>query len=107
MKNKENKKMKISNVQVYPINVNNLVANVSICFDDVLVVRCKLIEGKNGMFVSFPNHSYTDKGATKYADDVYIMDKEFVADVTDAVIAEYEKTTEVEEKPKKKYTRRK
>lgn len=98
--------MKISNVQVYPINVKNLVANVSICFDDVLVVRCKLIEGKNGMFVSFPNHSYNDNGATKYADDVYIMDKEFVADVTEVVIIAYEQTQEAE-KPKKKYTRRK
>lgn len=80
----------ITDIKVYKIKADTLKANVSITFNDVLVVYVKLIEGKNGMFLSWPNHSYKEGKKTKYRDDVYMLDKDFVETVTELVVEAYE-----------------
>lgn len=86
--------MKITEVRVYPLESEKLKANVSITFDDQLVMWCKLVDGKYGLYITFPNHSYQDKdGSTIYKDDVFPITKDFREDIIDAVISEYEKAT--------------
>lgn len=80
----------VTDIKVYKIKSDILKANVAVTFNDLLVVYMKLIEGKNGMFLSWPNHSYKDGGKTKYRDDVFSLNKEFVDDLTDLVIEAYE-----------------
>lgn len=94
--------MKITNVRVYPVDgTSNIVANASIIVDDAIVIYCKVIEGKNGKFLSMPNHSYEDEfGERVYKDDVYFLSKELMLDVLDKILDELEK----EEKPKTKRT---
>lgn len=96
--------MKITSVRVYPVNgTSNIVANASITIDDAIVIYCKVIEGKNGKFLSMPNHSYEDEnGERVYKDDVYFLSKELMLDVLDKILDELEK----EEKPKAKKTTR-
>lgn len=94
--------MKITSVRVYPVNgTSNIVANASITVDDSIVIYCKVIEGKNGKFLSMPNHSYEDEnGERVYKDDVYFLSKELMNDVLDMILDELEKA----EKPKSKRT---
>ncbi len=50
----------------------------------------KVIEGKNGLFVSMPNKSYVDKqGATKYKDICHATTAEMQKKISDAVIDAY------------------
>ena len=94
--------MKITSVRVYPVTgTSNIVANASITIDDAIVIYCKVIEGKNGKFLSLPNHSYENEdGERVYKDDVYFLSKEIMNDVLDMILDELEKA----EKPKAKKT---
>ena len=79
-------------VNVYPVEHKTLKANVSINIDDVLVINdFKLVEGKNGMFISKPSREYKDGRETKYRDVAYFLDQEVEAELLDQVLAEYEK----------------
>ena len=95
--------MKITSVRVYPVNgTSNIVANASITIDDAIVIYCKVVEGKNGKFLSLPNHSYeNENGERVFKDDVYFLDGVTRDMVLDKILDELEK---VEEKPKAKKT---
>lgn len=59
--------------------VNNprgsLVGNASIIIDDFIEIKgFKIINGKNGLFVSSPNHMVEKDGEKKYYDDVWFME---------------------------------
>ena len=91
--NAEQNGIGVTDIKVYKIKgaiAGSLKANVAVTFNDLLVVYFKLIEGKNGMFISWPNHSYKEGGKTKYRDDVYSLNKDFVDDLTDLIIEAYE-----------------
>ena len=88
--NAEKNGIGVTDIKVYKIKSDSLKANVAVTFNDLLVVYFKLIEGKNGMFISWPNHSYKEGSKTKYRDDVYSLNKEFVDDLTDLIIEAYE-----------------
>ena len=85
--------MKITSVRVYPVKgTSNIVANASITIDDAIVIYCKVIEGKNGKFLSLPNHSYeNENGERVFKDDVYFLSKEIMNDVLDKILDELEK----------------
>lgn len=95
--------MKITDVRVYPVNGRSkIVANASITIDDAIVIYCKVVEGKNGEFLSLPNHSYeNENGERVFKDDVYFLDGVTRDMVLDKILDELEK---VEEKPKAKKT---
>lgn len=67
----------------------NLKAFASVTFDDVFVVHgIRVIEGKNGLFVSMPNRKVNEN---EYKDIAHPITKEFKEKLTDAVLAEYNK----------------
>ena len=80
-------------VRVYPVeNGGSIKANVSLNIDDQVIINdFKIIEGKNGLFISNPQRAYQDGKDTKYRDIAYFMDQDVKADFEDAVFAEYEK----------------
>ena len=65
--------LEVTNVRIYPVNskkATTLVANVQVCFNGSLVVNgFKLVEGKNGVFVSFPSVEYNGE----YHDTCYML----------------------------------
>lgn len=62
-------------------------AFVDLELDDTLVIKgLTLVEGKNGLFVSFPSTKGKDK---KYYNSVYSLDKEWTKSLTDACVKKY------------------
>lgn len=82
--------LEVTDIKVFKVKADSLKANVAVTFNKCLVVYVKLVEGKNGMFVSWPNHSYKEGKKTKYRDDVYMLQKDFVEGITEMVIEAYE-----------------
>ena len=62
-------------------------AFIDLALDDTLVIKgLKLVEGKQGLFLSFPSA----KGKNgKYYESVYSMDKEWLKQLQDACIKKY------------------
>lgn len=62
-------------------------AFVDLTLDDTLIIKgLTLIEGKNGLFLSFPSKKGKDG---KYYDSVYSLDKEWLKLLQDASIKKY------------------
>ena len=97
--------MELTSVKVFPVDHKTIKGNVSLCFDDTLVIRCTLMQSKKGnMFLTMPNHSYNDGNDVIYVDDVFFLDADTRNSVTDDVVDAYHETLEdkpKEEKPKK------
>ena len=79
--------MKITEVRVRKVNAGSLKANVSITLDDAFVVHdLKVIQGKEGLFVSMPSRKIEDG---KFIDTAHPINKEFRQELIDAVLAKY------------------
>ena len=79
-------------VNVYPVEHETLRANVSINIDDVIVINdFKLVEGKNGMFISSPSRAYKDGRETKYKDVAYFLDQDVKDELLEQILTEYAK----------------
>ena len=62
-------------------------AFVDLTLDDTLIIKgLTLVEGKNGLFLSFPSTKGKDG---KYYDSVYSLDKEWLKLLQDASIKKY------------------
>lgn len=62
-------------------------AFVNLTLDDTLIIKgLTLVEGKNGLFLSFPSTKGKDG---KYYDSVYSLDKEWLNLLQDACIKKY------------------
>lgn len=62
-------------------------AFVDLTLDDTLIIKgLTLVEGKNGLFLSFPSTKGKDG---KYYDSVYSLDKEWLELLQDACIKKY------------------
>lgn len=93
--------MNISRINVFVVNGKVVKANGNIGFNDIMVVNFSILEGKNGLFIKFPSHSYKDKdGYTQYVDDFYIMDKDFRDEITTAILDAYDSAVEDAEEEK-------
>lgn len=71
-------------------------AHCSIIIEDAIALNdIWVVEGKNGLFVSFPQRPYEDResGETKYASIYAPITKEARQALTDAVLEEYSKMT--------------
>ena len=53
----------------------------------------RVIDGKNGLFISLPTRPYEEDGETKYATIVYVSDEKLYKEIEDCVLDEYEKAT--------------
>lgn len=66
-----------------------LKAFASVTFDGVFAVHgIRVVEGKNGLFVSMPNRQVKEG---EYKDVAHPVTKEFKQELTDAVLAEFNK----------------
>ena len=82
--------MKISEVRLTKQDgQGTLKAFASVTFDGVFVVHgLRVVEGKNGLFVSMPNRQVKDG---EYKDIAHPVTKEFKDELSNAVLAEYNK----------------
>ena len=66
---------------------SNTKAFIDLKMDDTLVIKgLTLVEGKNGLFLSFPSTKGKDG---KYYDSIYSVDKEWTKLLQDACIKKY------------------
>ena len=90
--------MKITEVRVYPLSNkdSNLKAFASITLDDaVCITGIRIVEGKNGVFMSMPQSKDNDG---EYHDVAFPITKDAREAIQDAVLDEYEAAA----KPKRK-----
>ena len=79
--------MEIKKVTMKLTKQDSLIAICSINLDNLLVIHnIRLIEGKEGMFLSFPAKI---QGEGKYLDIVHPIDTKFRDDITTAIIKKY------------------
>lgn len=88
--------MKVTKVRIMPVKSGNgsAKAYASITLDDVFAVNdIRIVEGKNGLFVAFPNRKGKDKdGNEKYYDICNPTTAELRKEINDAVMAKYNET---------------
>lgn len=72
-------------------------AFVDLELDDTLVIKgLTLVDGKNGLFVSFPSTKGKNK---KYYNSVYSLDKEWTKLLTDACVKKYNECNKTSQQP--------
>lgn len=83
--------MKVTRVKIFE-GRGSILANMNITFDECLAVNgIKVIEGKKGRFISFPQTSYEDNhGNTQYRDIVFPCTKEARAALDRVLMKKYE-----------------
>ena len=81
--------MKITEVNVYPVNEERLKAYCSITIDDAFVVRdLKIIRGNEGLFVAMPSKKRKDG---QFKDVAHPLNQETRAMIETAIFDAYEK----------------
>lgn len=92
--------MEIVNVNIVRMKKEgNLKAFASINLDDEIVIRgLKVIDGRFGLFVSFPSEKGADE---KYYNTFYALNDDTRDYITQTVLDAFEKDGEKEEKPKR------
>lgn len=94
--------MEITKVNVYKVEINNsnLRAFASINIDDELVIKnIKVVEGKKGLFVSYPSEKGSDG---EYYDQVYPLNKETRDYIEETILEAYEKEAAKPERKSRK-----
>jgi stage V sporulation protein G len=80
--------MKVTEVNVFPVNEERLKAYVSITFDDAFVVRdLKIINGNDGLFVAMPSKKRKDG---QFRDIAHPLNQETREMIEKAVFDAYE-----------------
>lgn len=100
--------MSITEIRIYPVMKNGILANASVTLDDEFAVKVT-IRGKKDTeepFVCFPSHSYEADGERKYVDDFFPITKEAREYFCNAVIKEFCKAVATD-KPKAKTAKKK
>ena len=84
--------MEIKKVSIDKIeDAGNLKGFATVNFDDELIVKnFKIIEGRNGLFISFP--SEYSKKEDSYFDTVYPLNKETRDYISDAILDGYKES---------------
>ncbi len=80
--------MEITEVVVRPVESDRLKAYVSLTFDHAFVIKdIKIVEGRNGLFVSMPSRRRKDG---KYQDIAHPINSDFRKTVEDCIFSRYE-----------------
>ena len=80
----------ISIIKVYPIKEGNLKAYVDICIEGAYIVKgFKVMDGKNGLFVSLPSIKNPKDG--KYYESFSCSNPEVKDDLTGTILAAYKR----------------
>jgi stage V sporulation protein G len=84
------KTLKITEVRITKVEGQGaLKAFASVTFDGVFAVHgIRVVEGKNGLFISMPNRQVKEG---EYKDIAHPVTKEFKKELSDAILAEYKK----------------
>ena len=81
--------MKITQINVTPLDGERIKAMASITFDNCFVVSSiKIIAGKDDDFISFPSYKGKDE---KYHDIAFPITADFRNEIADAIFVEYDK----------------
>ena len=88
-KEKEERKMPITNVQVYLVeNAGKIKASATITFDDAFVVHgLRIIEGEKGLFVAMPTRYSRKKG--RFLDTAHPISNKARSVLVDAILKAY------------------
>lgn len=79
--------MEITEVVIRPINDERLKAYVSLTIEDALVIKdIKIVDGKNGLFVSMPSRRRKNG---KYQDIAHPINTDFRKQMEDKIFEEY------------------
>jgi len=85
---------RIGEIKIFPFKGDGAVKGAgSVVLFDELSVNIRICQGSNGLFVGWPTRKGKDKenpGKDKYFDEVFFINKEFKAEVSDAVVKAYE-----------------
>lgn len=82
--------LNITEVRIKKIDKGDLLAAASICIDNCFIVNeIKLLNGKNGRFISFPNRKLKNKDIRKNFS--YPINNETRLQLLDAISEEYDK----------------
>lgn len=85
--------LNITEIRIKKINKGDLLAAASICIDDCLVVReIKLLDGKNGRYISMPKRRIKNRNFTQ--DFAYPINEETRQQLIEAISDEYDKISE-------------
>ena len=80
--------MKITEVNVFPVNEERLKAYVSITIEDCFVIRdLKVIRGNNGLFVAMPSKKRKDG---QFKDIAHPLNQETREDIEKVIFEAYE-----------------
>lgn len=86
-----------TNLQVTPLKnqESNIKASGQVVVANVMSVRFTIAEGRNGLWVKLPQHTFKAKNRetgveeTKWAKDVRIVDDDLYKQLTDMVLSEF------------------
>lgn len=85
--------LNITEIRVKKINKGDLLAAASICIDDCFVVReIKLLNGKNGRYISMPKRKVKNKDFKQ--DFSYPINEETRLQLLEAISEQYDDTIE-------------
>lgn len=84
-------KTNVTNLKLMENNTSNAKAHCSIVIENSVAINdIWIMEGKNGLFVSFPTRPYEDReGEVKYANVVVPISKEARKSLQDAILEAY------------------
>lgn len=85
--------LNITEIRIKKINKGDLLAAASICIDDCFVVReIKLLNGKNGRYISMPKRKLKNRDFSK--DFSYPINNETRLQLLEAISEQYDDTVE-------------
>jgi len=78
--------------ELRPVNKGSVLGSGKIIFDGKFSINIAVMKKKDGgAFVKFPSHQGPDKdGGTKWYNDVWFDDKEFLNEINDVVLSEFD-----------------
>ncbi len=82
--------MIVTNVAIRKVaNAGNFLGSASVTLDGAVIINdCKIMNGKNGKFVSLPERKGKDD---KYYNVVWVVDNRLREDITAKILEEFEK----------------
>ena len=82
--------LNITEIRIKKINKGDLLAAASVCIDNCLILKeVKLLEGKNGRYISTPKRKIKNKNVRQ--DFFYPLNNETRVQLLNAITEEYEK----------------
>ena len=85
--------LNITEIRIKKINKGDLLAAASICIDDCLIIReIKLLDGKNGRYISMPKRSIKNKKIIQ--DFAYPINNETRIQILNAISEKYDDIVE-------------